>query len=142
MLAFGGQLTLEVLSFGCALIKMIDQSSASLGFGSKDTLAMVLLLCIFGMLFALLISAVQGLQRDAHVPTLRLRASGAPPELTQRAGIVFHLFLSHITSGRPHRTQPRRSSGSCSAWSLESVSSSVRERTTARAPSVPTLRLR
>jgi len=43
----------------------------------------------------LLIAVIVAIRHDAVVPTLRLRGTGVPPELTLGPSELYHLFLSH-----------------------------------------------
>ena len=104
-LAVAGQLTLVVLFIGCSWIKIFDDvatlsdarlASRVLGFASTSILATMLIILIFGVLVIAVVSAVWSTQREARVPTLRLRRTRAPPELTMEPGQVYHTFLSHV----------------------------------------------
>ena len=103
-LAVAGQLLLVVLFIGCILIKVFEDVSAAdaqvasnvLGFESTGTIVALLIFFTFSMLLVLMISLGVAIHDDALVPTLRVQATGAVPELTLRPSEVYHLFLSHI----------------------------------------------
>lgn len=111
VLAVAGQFVLVMLFIGSILIKAFEDVSTEaallgdkhfgsrvLGFATTGGIVAALLIFTFGMLVLLLVASVAAVRRDALVPTLRLTATGAPPELTMRSTQVWHIFLSHIWS--------------------------------------------
>ena len=106
MMAFGIQ-TATVLIFFMALSILLftlldkvasDLASQVLGFDSIDTLVTTIIVINIAFLIAVVVYTVYQTLANPGLQLLRLASSREVPELSLKADLLYHLFLSHIWS--------------------------------------------
>ena len=107
LLAAGCQLVLVLSFIGAMLIRLYEDFKMRYGtavvqyvmvFRSTSAIATPLLVLTFTMAILMLLLTADILRKEGRLASIRLEATGAPPELRISRCQLWHLFLSHIWS--------------------------------------------
>ena len=71
-------------------------------FSSTTVVALPLVIITLAMLVLMMAIMVNLIRKEESHQSIHLTATRMPPEMTQEAGTIWHLFLSHIVSRDSH----------------------------------------